>query len=65
MSQDSTAKTIGVATGICLFCSLFVSIAAVKLKPLQIENQLLDKIKNILLVADLADEGTDAKVVYK
>ena len=55
MSQDSTVKTVGVATGICLFCSLFVSIAAVKLKPLQIKNQKLDKIKNILQVANLAD----------
>jgi Na+-transporting NADH:ubiquinone oxidoreductase subunit C len=65
MSQDSVGKTIGVSIGICLFCSLFVSVAAVKLKPLQIENQLLDKIKNILLVADLADEGTDAKDLYE
>jgi len=55
MSQDSTAKTVGVATGICLFCSLFVSIAAVKLKPLQVKNQKLDKVKNILQVANLAD----------
>lgn len=55
MSQDSTAKTIGVATGICLFCSLFVSVAAVKLKPLQVKNQKLDKVKNILQVAELAD----------
>ncbi len=55
MSQDSTVKTVGVATGICLFCSLFVSIAAVKLKPLQIKNQKLDKVKNILQVANLAD----------
>ncbi len=55
MSQDSTVKTVGVATGICLFCSLFVSIAAVKLKPLQIKTQKLDKVKNILQVANLAD----------
>jgi Na+-transporting NADH:ubiquinone oxidoreductase subunit C len=55
MSQDSTVKTVGVATGICLFCSLFVSVAAVKLKPLQIKNQKLDKVKNILQVANLAD----------
>ena len=55
MSQDSTVKTVGVATGICLFCSLFVSIAAVKLKPLQVKNQKLDKVKNILQVANLAD----------
>jgi len=65
MSQDSTVKTIGVATGICLFCSLFVSVAAVKLKPRQIQNQQLDKIENILLVAGLADEGADAMTLYQ
>jgi Na+-transporting NADH:ubiquinone oxidoreductase subunit C len=64
MSQDSVFKTIGVATGICLFCSLFVSVAAVKLRPRQIENQKLDKIQNILLVAGLADEAGDTEAIY-
>jgi Na+-transporting NADH:ubiquinone oxidoreductase subunit C len=67
MSQDSTAKTVGVATGICLFCSLFVSVAAVKLKPLQVANQKLDKIKNILQVANLADtvEKSEYMALYQ
>ena len=65
MSQDSVGKTIGVSIGICLFCSLFVSVAAVKLKPLQIINQQLDKIDNILLVADLADEAADTMTLYQ
>ncbi len=64
MSQDSAFKTIGVATGICLFCSLFVSVAAVKLRPRQIQNQRLDKIQNILLVAGLADEEGDPESIY-
>lgn len=64
MSQDSTIKTIGVATGICLFCSLFVSVAAVKLKPRQLENQRLDKIEGVLLVAGLADEDVDPMRLY-
>lgn len=65
MSQDSAFKTIGVATGICLFCSLFVSVAAVKLRPRQIQNQRLDKIQNILLVAGLADEDADPMTLYQ
>lgn len=65
MSQDSAFKTIGVATGICLFCSLFVSVAAVKLSARQLENKQLDKIKNILQVADLADSGQDPMQVFE
>ncbi|MFC1762552.1 Na(+)-translocating NADH-quinone reductase subunit C [Planctomycetota bacterium] len=63
--QDSAFKTIGVATGICLFCSLFVSVAAVKLKPRQVQNKQLDKVKNILQVAGLADKNTDLMAVYE
>jgi len=65
MSQDSATKTVGVATGICLFCSLFVSVAAVKLRPLQVKNRQLDKIQNILQVAGLADEGGDPEAIYR
>jgi Na+-transporting NADH:ubiquinone oxidoreductase subunit C len=65
MSQDSALKTVGVSVGICLFCSLFVSVAAVKLKPRQIHNQQLDKIENILLVAGMAGDGVDAMTLYQ
>ncbi len=65
MSQDSTVKTIGVAAGICLFCSLFVSVAAVKLTPMQEKNKRLDKIKNILQVADLLGTDADPEQVYQ
>ncbi len=65
MSQDSVTKTIGVATGICLFCSLFVSVAAVKLRPRQVKNQELDRIRNVLQVAGLADEGGDPEIIYQ
>jgi len=64
MSQDSALKTVGVSVGICLFCSLFVSVAAVKLKPRQIQNQKLDKIKNILLVADISYEDKDPNQIF-
>ena len=49
MSQDSTGRTVLVALGICLICSLFVSTAAVTLNRLQNKNKRLDKIKNILI----------------
>ncbi len=65
MSQDSVTKTIGVATGICLFCSLFVSVAAVKLRPRQVKNQRLDRIQNILQVAGLAGEEGDPEALYQ
>jgi len=62
MSQDSAFKTIAVATGICLFCSLFVSVSAVKLSSRQLENKQLDKIENILQVAGLAATNEPLRV---
>lgn len=64
MSQDSPLKTIGVATGICLFCSLFVSVAAVKLAPIQERNKRIDKIENILQVAGIEVGDSDPEQVY-
>ena len=36
------------ATGLCLICSILLTTAAVALKPLQVKNQMVDKLKNIL-----------------
>jgi Na+-transporting NADH:ubiquinone oxidoreductase subunit C len=60
----SIFKTYLVVLGVCLFGSFLVSISAVKLAPLQKENQQLEKIKNILVVADLYTENADIDVVY-
>lgn len=65
MSQDSTVKTIGVATGICLFCSLFVSVSAVKLASRQARNRQEDKIQNILVVGDLYEEDKSVLDTYR
>ena len=54
---DSIPKTILVAITLCLFCSMVVSLAAVKLKSIQQENQVRDKQKNILQVAGLYSAG--------
>jgi len=57
MSNDTTSKTLLVAFVLCIVCSIVVASAAVLLKPLQIENKLLDKKQNILKAAGLYKEG--------
>ena len=64
MSADSTKKTIVVALGVCLVCSILVSTAAVGLKGIQDENKRLDKIKNILIAGDLLADGTAVQETY-
>lgn len=55
--KESVSRTIIVALLVCLVCSVVVSVAAVSLKPVQVKNQLLDKQRNILLIAGLLEEG--------
>lgn len=57
MSNDSTVKTLIVATFLCVACSILVSTAAVKLKPVQVQNKRLDVKKNLLLSAGLIESG--------
>jgi len=64
LSNDSTAKTFIMATLVCLVCAVFVSVAAVALKPLQILNKELDKKKNILQVAGLYQDGDDIEAAF-
>lgn len=59
-NKDSTFGTIAVVTGLCLVCSIVVSVAAVGLRPAQQENKALDKQSNILAVA-----GVDVTTVAK
>jgi Na+-transporting NADH:ubiquinone oxidoreductase subunit C len=59
LSNDSLEKTIAVAVALCLVCAVLVSMAAVALKPLQINNKELDMKRNILDVAGLLTEGSD------
>jgi Na+-transporting NADH:ubiquinone oxidoreductase subunit C len=62
---DSTPKTIAVAVGLCLFCSMVVSSVAVALKPVQEYNKVLDKRRNILQVAGLYDASVDVDEAFK
>jgi len=54
-NKDSFGRTLFVVVGLCFICSVFVSTAAVLLRPIQIENKLLDKQKYILEAAGLID----------
>jgi len=59
MSNDTTSKTLIVALSLCVACSILVSTAAVKLKPIQLQNKRLDVKKNLLLAAGLI-KGSEA-----
>ncbi|MBN2410862.1 Na(+)-translocating NADH-quinone reductase subunit C [candidate division KSB1 bacterium] len=65
MSNDSTRKTIIVALGVCLVCSILVATAAVSLSGRQQANKKLDKIKNILIAGDLLEDNKDVEKIYK
>ncbi len=65
MSNDSTKKTLIVALGVCLVCSILVSSAAVSLHGIQQENKKLDKLKNILIAGDLYKDNIDVTQTYK
>lgn len=60
-NKDSFGRTLFVVVGLCFICSVFVSTAAVLLRPIQIENKLLDKQKYILEAAGLINTK-EAKV---
>lgn len=64
MSMDSTRKTILVALGVCLICSVLVSTAAVGLKGIQDKNKEIDKLKNILLVGNIRIGDADIRIVF-
>ena len=53
MARDSTGYTIGFAVAVCVLCGIGVAGAAVALAPRQAENKILDKQKQVLLVAGL------------
>ena len=54
-SKDTVSKTLVVAFFLCVVCSMLVSGTAVILKPMQDENRILDRNKNILSAAGLYD----------
>lgn len=61
MQNDSAIKTLTVAGVLCIICSVLVSTAAVKLKPMQELNKKLDIKKNLLLSAGLLESPKATK----
>ncbi len=61
--KESTARTLLVALAVSLVASVFVAGAAVALKPVQIENRLLDRQRNILAIAGLGSSQMPAPQV--
>ncbi|MAA75575.1 MAG: Na(+)-translocating NADH-quinone reductase subunit C [Salinisphaeraceae bacterium] len=61
MSRDGIGYIVVMAVGVCLVCSVFVSGAAVYLKPLQNVNKAADRQSNILEVAGLMEPGIDVR----
>lgn len=64
MPPDSVPKTVFVAVALCLVASMFVSAAAVSLRPIQEANKLLDKQANVVQVAGLSGEGVDVATAF-
>ncbi|WP_053979259.1 Na(+)-translocating NADH-quinone reductase subunit C [Marinagarivorans algicola] len=64
-SKDSIAKTLTVATLLCVVCSVIVSTAAVLLKPAQIANKELDFKRNILSAAGLLDPASTVEKQFE
>ena len=56
-SNDSTVKTLVVAFSLSIVCAIFVSTAAVMLKPVQEVNKALDRKRSILAAAGMLEEG--------
>ncbi len=65
MEINSTKNIIKVAIGVCVVCAVLVSTASVVLKPVQKKNKKLEKLKNILYVADLLDKDKNIEKIFK
>ena len=65
LPNDNIVKTIGVATLLCLVCSVIVSGSATVLRPKQVANKLLDKKSNILTVAGITDSSKSVSELFE
>lgn len=64
LPNDSTRKTIAVALVLSLVCSLLVSLSAVVLRPLQLENASMDRQRNILAAANLLNGDAEIAAAF-
>jgi Na+-transporting NADH:ubiquinone oxidoreductase subunit C len=65
MAADNIKKNITMALAVCLVCSVLVSTSVVLLKPRQDSNKQLEKIRNILIAGNLADNHLSIKETYQ
>ncbi|MGB0937013.1 MAG: Na(+)-translocating NADH-quinone reductase subunit C [Colwellia sp.] len=64
-NKETFGKTVGFVLTVCVVCALFVSFAAVQLKPLQQANKLLDQQTKILEASGLLEKaGKDIVKTY-
>lgn len=61
MSNESTMKTVVVATVLSVVCSIALAAAVTLLKPVQSENRELEKQRKILAAAGILEEGKGNK----
>ena len=59
MNNDSPAKAFLVVLLVAVVCSSLVSAAVVILRPIQLNNQLLDRSRNIIQLTGLLAEGAE------
>lgn len=62
-NRESTGRTLFVALAVSLVASVFVAGSAIALKPVQIENRLLDKQRSILAIAGLGNDKLSSREV--
>lgn len=63
-NNDTISKTLTVAVTLCVVCAIFVSAAAVALKPKQEANKALDKKSNILAAAQISDPNKSVNELF-
>lgn len=64
-NNDTISKTLTVSIALCVVCAVFVSAAAVALKPKQEANKALDKKTNILAAANLSDPNMSVTELFE
>ena len=65
MPHESTSRTLIIALGVCLVCSILVSTAAVSLHGKQETNKKVEKLKNILVAGDLLTDESNVEETFK
>lgn len=57
--QESSTRSLLVLLTVALICSLLVSISAVVLRPIQVQNELIERYRNIVSLTGLIKQGQE------